>query len=387
MSYLKTPHLSPIAIDTEGPRFDDKEKWRGNAYGDPNDLVCWSWADDMSYGAELWDKNSAETIRKGCQGRLIIVANGKHDMSWMRRYGFSTEGMSFWDVLIAEFIISYQLVKFPSLDYCCEKYNIPKKLDIVKTEYWEKGVDTKDVPWPILQEYAAHDTYVTRTVYYSQLKVMSPAQIKLCKLMSQDMLVLQEMEQNGITYDPALCEQRSKELDEEATLLQQKLSAFYPNIPINFASGDDLSAFLYGGTIVQTIKVHDGFYKTGLRKGQPKLKNQDVEHHLPALFQPIKGSELKKEGYYETNEGILRKLTGKNKPVVDLLLALARNEKLNGTYFKGLPKLNEAMHWPDGKLHGQLNQTLAVSGRLSSSKPNQQNFATEIQDIFISEYK
>lgn len=379
--------LDPIAIDTEGPRFDDKEKWRGNAYGDPNDLVCWSWADSNGSGAKKWDTTSMTEIEVLCRRRVVIVANGKHDISWMRRYGLNIKGMTFWDILLAQFIITHQTVKFPSLDYCCEYFGLPKKLDVVKTEYWEKGIDTKDVPWPILSEYAAYDTHLTRLVYYKQLEVMSPAQIKLCKLMSQDMLVLQEMEQNGITYDPQLCEERSKQLDEETTLLQQKLSAFYPNIPINFASGDDLSAFLYGGTIVQTIKVHDGFYKTGLKKGQPKLKNQDVEHHLPALFTPIKGSELKKESYYETNEGVLRKLTGKNKPVVDLLLDLARIEKLNGTYYKGLPKLNEAMHWPKGKLHGQLNQTLAVSGRLSSSKPNQQNFATEIQDIFVSEYE
>jgi len=172
-----------------------------------------------------------------------------------------------------------------------------------------------------------------------------------------------------------------------AVELTTKLAAYYPNIPINFGSGDQLSCFLYGGVITENIKVHDGFYKSGAKKGQPKLKNQEVEHYLPPLFKPIRGTELQKEGFYETNEGVLRKLTGKNKPVVDTILALARIEKLNGTYYKGLPKLNEEMHWQPGRLHGQLNQTLAVSGRLSSSRPNQQNFATEIQDIFISEYE
>lgn len=378
--------MNPVAIDTETTTFN-----KGNPYDSRNELVCWSWAHgDESY-ADLWkdseDWDSGEHINS-CMAEhsLVVGFNFKFDVAWLRKMGVCFKGVKIWDVQIAEFILSNQLTKFPSLNDTCIRYGIPVKLDVVKTEYWDKGLDTKAVPWPILREYAAYDARATLLCYHAQLKLMSPPQRKLCALMSQDMLVLQEMEQNGITYDPLLCQQRSEQLDEEATLLKQKLSAFYPNIPINFASGDDLSSFLYGGTIVQTIKVHDGFYKTGLKKGQPKLKNQDIEHHLPALFTPIKGSELKKEGFYETNEGILRKLTGKNKHVVDLLLALARNEKLNGTYYKGLPKLNDEMHWPKGKLHGQLNQTLAVSGRLSSSRPNQQNFATEIQDVFISEY-
>ena len=378
--------MTPIAIDTEGPKFDDKEKWKGNVYGDPNPLVCWSWAENGKSDAIQWDSDSIALMEAACKGKLIIVANGKHDIGWLRRSGMSMDGKVFWDVLIAQFLISRQTHKYPSLNNCSEFFGIPKKLDVVKTEYWEKGIDTKDIPWPILKEYAAYDTYLTLAVYHAQLKVMSPAQVKLCKLMSQDMLVLQEMEQNGLIYDAALCEKRSLFLDGEIQKLNKTLSAIYPNIPINFNSGDHLSAFLYGGTIEETIKVVDGFYKSGIKKGLPKPKNVIVEHQLPQLFVPIKGSELQKEGYYETNEGVLKKLKGKQKHVVQLLLELAKAEKINGTYYRGLPKLNEEMHWEKGVLHGQLNQTLARSGRLSASKPNQQNFANEIQDIFISEY-
>lgn len=154
----------------------------------------------------------------------------------------------------------------------------------------------------------------------------------------------------------------------------------------NFNSGDHLSALLYGGVVYEHSKEHVGFYKTGAKAGQPKFKNVLIEHTFPRLFEPIKDSELKKEGYYETNEGVLKKLKGPNKKIVELLLRLAKIEKLNGTYYRGLPKLNAEMRWPKGKLHGLLNQTLAGTGRLSSSKPNQQNFASELQDIFISDY-
>jgi DNA polymerase-1 len=110
-----------------------------------------------------------------------------------------------------------------------------------------------------------------------------------------------------------------------------------------------------------------------------------IEHILPHLYQPLKGSELQKEGFYATDEGTLKKLKGK-KDIVALLLELAKLEKLNGTYYKGLVELRKKMHWPVGVLHGQFQQTSVATGRLSCVKPNLQNQATELQDIYISRY-
>lgn len=203
--------------------------------------------------------------------------------------------------------------------------------------------------------------------------------------MCQDLYILKEMECNGIVFDEDLCVQRSMEVDDQIEILKAKLSAVYPNVPINFNSNDHLSAFLYGGVVKEDGKEHVGFYKTGAQKGQPKYKNVTIEHVLPRLYQPLKGSELEKEGMFSTNEATLKKLKGK-KDVINLLLELAKLEKRNGTYYKGLVALREKMHWPKNKLHGQFNQTTAATGRLSSSKPNLQNFDSELLDIFISEY-
>jgi DNA polymerase I-like protein with 3'-5' exonuclease and polymerase domains len=137
--------------------------------------------------------------------------------------------------------------------------------------------------------------------------------------------------------------------------------------------------------VKEEAKEHIGFFKTGEKKGQPKYKNIVIEHVLPRLYEPLKGSELQKEGFFATDEGTLRKLKGK-KETVNLLLELAKLEKLNGTYYKGLVALREKMHWPQGVLHGQFNQCSVSTGRLSSNKPNLQNFASELQDIFISKY-
>ena len=193
------------------------------------------------------------------------------------------------------------------------------------------------------------------------------------------------MEANGIPYDEELCMTRAKEVDDKISTLKGKLSAIYSTVPVNFASNDHLSAFLYGGVVKEDGKEHIGFFKTGARAGQPKYKNIVIEHRLPRLYEPLKGSAMAKEGNFATDESTLRKLRG-NKTIVNMILELSKLEKLNGTYYNGLVKLRKEMNWEKGMLHGNFNQTTAQTGRLSSSRPNLQNFASELQDIFVSKY-
>jgi DNA polymerase I-like protein with 3'-5' exonuclease and polymerase domains len=380
-----------LGLDTETPKFDDKEKWKGTVYGDPRSIVCYSVATDEYWSkAEKWTEHSKAVVQDLLDFYdLIVMFNGKHDVGWLRKMGVDFSKVRIWDVQLGEFILGRQLNKFPSLDDTCIKYNIPVKLDVVKTEYWDKGIDTADIPWNILSEYAAGDAARTLSAYHAQLPLLTPRQRRLVGLMSMDMLVLQEMEWNGIKYNESLCKEKEQELDDEISKTRNALRSVYPDVPINFGSPDMLSAFLYGGTIVEDIKVADGIFKTGPRKGLPKLKNAEVEHHLPRLFTPVKGSELKKEKLYATNEACLLKIKAidkRNKWILDQLLRLAKLETLNSKYYHGLPALNAAMHWPKERLHGNFNQTLAATGRLSSNKPNQQNFASELQDIFVSEF-
>jgi DNA polymerase-1 len=366
-----------LALDTETTIYNN-----GNPYDSRNKLVCYSWADYLGYGgAELWDGFSIDLRPYD----LVVGFNFKFDLHWFEKEGVSFDGVEIWDVQIAEFIISCQTNRLPSLNDVCQKYGLPLKKDVVKTEYWDKGIDTDQIPWDILREYAAHDAWLTLQCYYQQIKEMTPAQIKLCKLQCQDLKILREMECNGVPFDENLCHTKSLELDDKISAINRELSQIYPNVPINFNSSDQLSAFLYGGTIKEDGKEHIGFYKTGERAGQPKYKNIIIEHQLPRLYKPIPNTEMAKEGIYSTNEGVLKKLKGK-KGIIDKILELSKLEKMNGTYYKGLVKLRQEMNWEPGVLHGNFNQTIAATGRLSSNKPNLQNFASELQDVFVSRY-
>jgi len=89
---------------------------------------------------------------------MVVGTNIKFDLHWLQReIGYQAE--SVWDLQLAEFLFSDQLWIYPDLDGMCTKYSIPQKLSVVKTQYWEKGIDTDQIPIEILSEYDASTSY------------------------------------------------------------------------------------------------------------------------------------------------------------------------------------------------------------------------------------
>ena len=131
-----------------------------------------------------------------------------------------------------------------------------------------------------------------------------------------------------------------------------------------------------------------GQYKTGARAGEEKLKWEEYEVRLPRRLVPLKGSELAKEGLFSTDERTLRSLKPNQeaKEILNTILTRAELEKRKSTYYQGLVKLIDENNWKKGEIHGQLNQCVARTGRLSSSRPNLQNFDGEIKTLFKSRY-
>jgi DNA polymerase I-like protein with 3'-5' exonuclease and polymerase domains len=311
---------------------------------------------------------------------LIIGANIKFDLHWLRRIGIDISKIKVWDVQLGEFLLSYQQNKYPSLDGAAEKYGFDKKLDIVKTEYWDKGIDTDMIPRNILSDYLNQDLILTEQVYLKQVEQFkSNGLMPLFRLQCADLLVLQEMEYNGIFFSVEKARKHAGEIHIELEVITKELSKYTNGITINFNSNDHVSALLYGGTIGVDDKIPIGIYKSGIKQGQVKYKNIIKEYPLPRLVEPLKGTETKKsiEGkeYWEVNETVLRKLklSKQAKVVVDLLNKYSELEKLRGTYLNGYSDLIDEMNWDKNMLHGTLNQCVAITGRLSSSRPNLQN--------------
>lgn len=339
-------------------------------------------------------------LRKGFEGaKLIVGFNLKFDLHWAARMGVRPhERVRIWDCQIAEFIITGQQGTYPSLDECLAKYGLPAKDDKV-AEYWALGVDTEFIPIDELQVYNDLDVELTYRLYLLQREMMTEKQQKLCMLMGLDLLVLKEMESNGIKFDVELCKEKERETAAQLKTITDELLGYAPTPDINLDSGQHLSCWLYGGKFEIDYPVeYETVYKSGPRKGETYTK---VQHNLtvyecPPLFKPLPRSEtkLKKKlgdeeiSIYFTNEDTLLKLrkpTKTHRRIIELLLKRAELAKLVETYYSALPKLLDEMGWGE-YLHGQYNQVGARTGRLSSNKPNMQNFSGDVDQLLVSRF-
>lgn len=103
------------------------------------------------------------------------------------------------------------------------------------------------------------------------------------------------------------------------------------------------------------------------------------------LFEKLKLPFAKKtKTGYSTSADILEKLRGED-PVIGLILEYRQLTKLKSTYADGLANYIQEDH----RIHGRFNQTVAATGRISSTEPNLQNIpirmelGREIRKVFI----
>ena len=379
--------MNVLAIDTENNTWNTGAPFDRRFKG-----VCHSWADSDGSGAAKNNEESlAELAERIGRADILVGFNLKYDLHVLRKLGVGGwEGAErrLWDCQLAEYVRSNQTWKYPSLAETAERYGLPVKLDVVASQYWQKGIQTEDIPWKVLEEYAVRDAELTKEIFECQSLLMTDKQKQLVRLMSLDLLVLEEMEWNGIKFDEELCRSRAEDIRNQISQITERLRGVYPSIPISFTSGDDLSAFLYGGTVVEEQREIIGFYKTGAKIGQPRYRINKIEHQLPRLVEPIRGSELKKQGFFATNADTLLKLkpSKKTREIIELIQKQTRLETLLSKTYDGLVKKHTEQNWEPGYLHGQFNQVTVSTGRLSSSGPNLQNLDSEANDLFISRY-
>ncbi len=317
----------------------------------------------------------------------LVGFNLKFDLHWRRRAGADPSSVRrVWDCQLAHFLLTGQREVYPSLEGVCQYYGLSGKDPTIERDFWSKGIDTLDIPPELMLYYLSIDLLRTMEVYQKQREHFQeyPKLYRLFQVSCQDLLVLAEMEWNGLKLDVEKCQEESTKVHDELQQIETKLRGVYPHVPVNFDSPDHLSVFLYGGVIRVDRREVIGVYKSGQKLGKPRNKVIKDEFILPRMYQPIEKSELKKEGYYSTDETLIRQLRGP-KGILELLLRRSELTKLLD-YYEGLPELIEKMDWEPGMLHGQFNQVVAATGRLSASRPNQQNIAGDVKHIIVSRY-
>jgi DNA polymerase-1 len=162
--------------------------------------------------------------------------------------------------------------------------------------------------------------------------------------------VLAEIETVGVRIDPEILAQMSLEFERELTDLTREIYDLAGQ-PFDIDSPKQLGEILF-----------------------EKLK-------LPG------GRKLKKSGQYSTEASVLEALAEKHE-LPRKILDYRTRAKLKSTYIDALPKF---VNPETGRLHTSFNQTVARTGRLSSSNPNLQNipigdeYGLRIRSAFVAE--
>lgn len=348
---------------------------------------------DIEYSNQPYGK-CIDYINKIITGAdRVIGFNLKFDLHWLFRYGIARP-QRVWDCQLTQFILENQKHAYPSLNETASKYGLGSKLDVVKEEYWNNGIDTDQVPKEILESYLEQDVRLTYEVYLKQKEIVETlpkAKQRLISLVNQDLLVLAEMEWNGIYYNMEKSKAKAAEIEAKIDGIDERLRAELGGIPANFDSPKHISAVLYGGVIKENYRESYTFvYKDGRQTQKERWAIR--EHKLSPLVEPLKGTELKpdKDGnkLWSTDVDTLKKLKTdkKSRIIINLLLERSALEQLRGTYYDGFPNIYKKMNWEDNILHSQLNQVVAVTGRLSSKAPNSQNIPDEVRELIETRF-
>jgi DNA polymerase-1 len=163
--------------------------------------------------------------------------------------------------------------------------------------------------------------------------------------------VLAELEFNGVRLDLPFLEQLSQEMTEQLAELEQAIHELAGH-PFNIASPQQLRTVLFDELKLPSRR------KTGIT------------------------------GEASTDQETLERLAALGHPLPRKILEHRQIAKLKGTYVDALPGL---VNPATGRVHASFNQTVAATGRLSSSDPNLQNIPVrteqgrQIRQAFLPE--
>lgn len=350
--------------------------------------------DSAPYGGNL-DRLSQD-IR---DSDILIGFNFKFDLNWLARYdvlNFRTKRI--WDCQLFEHIVSRQQWKYPSLKECLEKHGLPQKPDNIKLEYWDKGIDTDEIPKEELEEYLESDLTNTYLLYKRQQEIYQDLPHKmqcLIRIVMQDLLMLREIEFNGLKYDFKLSISETERISSQINTYTSALNGTLGSDIVNWGSNDHVSAVLYGGIV--KVPYREQFEFT-YKNGKTKIKERNAIREVPfeRMVEPLPKTELKKAGFFQTGEKVLVKIAesfskdSEPSPVesiISYLLARTKAHKLDSTYYSGYRNIYYDMGWEDNLIHGNMNQCVTISGRLSSTKPNKQNIPPSARSCILSRFK
>ncbi len=279
-----------------------------------------------------------------------VGQNIKYDLLILAQYGITLKGNLF-DTMIAHYLLQPDLRH--GMDYMAEiylQYQTIKYEDLVGPK-GKNQLNIRDVAMSNIVDYACEDADITfqlKQLFEKELlmqnfeKLFYEIEMPLVK-------VLARMEMNGVALDVDSLKESSVVLTENLVALDKEIQDL-AGVSFNVASPMQVGEVLF-----DVLKLDDKAKKT-------------------------------KTGQFSTSEEVLVKLQSKH-AIIGKILDYRGLKKLLSTYIDALPQM---INPRTGKIHTSFNQTVAATGRLSSTNPNLQNIPVreergrEIRKAFIA---
>jgi DNA polymerase-1 len=279
-----------------------------------------------------------------------IAHNMKYDLKVIHKYGIEVKGPLF-DTMIAHYL--YNPEGKHNMDYLSELYLNYKPVSIT-TLIGKKGknqLNMRDIEPEKVCDYACEDADITFQLKQKFEKEIEKPHLKALFYDMEMPLVkiLTKMEIEGINLDVEALNQFSVELEKDLTRLETGIKEMAGVSDFNIDSPKQLGQVLF-----EVMEINAKAKKT-------------------------------KTGQYSTSEDTLQKLKDKH-DIIPLILEYRSLKKLKSTYVDALPLL---INPKTGRIHTTYMQTVAATGRLSSTNPNLQNIpirtekGREIRKAFI----
>ena len=274
----------------------------------------------------------------------------KQDFVALRPYGIYLGNIKF-DISIAEYVIESKSSSSYDIDSIANKYLYKKVM--TKDELLGKGaksISFEEVDCEKLNDYiiGIFDT-VFGVIEAMEKSIIDDGMEMLFYDVEMPLIaVLGDMEYSGIMVDKAVLNELDLEIKELISDAEKKIFSLAGE-EFNINSPKQLGVIL--------------FEKLGL----PVVK--------------------KTKTGYSTNAEVLEKLMDEHE-IIRLISDYRTVVKLKSTYIDGL---NSVINEKDGRIHSTFNQTIASTGRISSTDPNLQNIPVRtnigrnIRKVFISE--
>ena len=253
--------------------------------------------------------------------------NIKYDSLILKRHGINLDGIAF-DSMIAEHILhpeknSYKLDNL-SIEYIGYEMQPIESL----IGYGKDQISMSEVPLKDVAFYAAEDADIALQVYNNQIPLLKKNNLEKPYFDIELPLipVLVKMEDDGVFVDQKFLSKLSTTIDSKIDILIDEIYKITGK-EFNINSPKQLSEILFDDLSLKPIKK----------------RSTSIE-----VLEALK--------FYH--------------PLPEKVLEYRHLAKLSSTYIKALPT---HINSRTGRVHSSFNQTIASTGRLSSTKPNFQN--------------